>query len=60
MRYIDAGFMHGLDDSERAIVKCDGCGALINSGGLSREKHNQFHEALADLFDTLDSLIESK
>lgn len=60
MKYIDAGYVteepitgRVVEEGEiRPIVKCDGCGALIANGGLSREKHDNFHKALADLFDS--------
>lgn len=60
MKYIDAGLMYRPetqisdfdDDTMRTVVKCEGCGALIANGGLSREKHDNFHKALADLFDS--------
>lgn len=47
------------DDDIRVVAKCTRCGALV-TGGLSREKHDAFHEALADLFDTLESLTSGE
>jgi len=35
------------------VVKCGGCGVLVNGGGQSRAKHDAFHNALADLFEAL-------
>lgn len=43
------------DDDIRVVAKCTRCGALL-TGGLSREKHDAFHEALADLFDMVAAL----
>ena len=39
----------------RPVVKCTRCGSLVNNGGLSRERHTQFHDALAELFETVYS-----
>lgn len=39
----------------RPLVKCLRCGSLVHGGGLSREKHDDFHTALANLFDSLVS-----
>ena len=43
-------FTDSKDDERRPLVRCDGCGAVINGGHLSRTKHDNFHKALADLF----------
>lgn len=65
--YEDAGRIFRLDltkendpwqtsDSDiRVVAKCTRCGALL-TGGLSREKHDKFHAALADLFDMVADL----
>jgi hypothetical protein len=44
----------------RPLVTCVRCGALVNGGGLSREKHDSFHAALANLFDMLSELTSSQ
>jgi hypothetical protein len=49
-----------LDDDLRPLMKCTRCGALVNGGGLSREKHDAFHAALADLFDMLSELTSDQ
>lgn len=67
-KYVDAGAIMSepvtgrvLEEGDlRYLVKCDGCGALVNGGGLSREKHDGFHAALADLFAKLALLTEDK
>lgn len=43
-----------LDDPDnwRVLAKCTRCGALV-TGGLSRERHDNFHKALAELWDML-------
>lgn len=59
-QYEDTGYIYTPDAEDggdtgrvRMIVKCLLCGALVNGGGLSRQKHTDFHTALADLFNTL-------
>ncbi len=47
------------DDDLRPLMKCTRCGALVNGGGLSRQKHDDFHEALAGLFDSLSKIDEA-
>jgi hypothetical protein len=59
--YESSGFMYRPeidttdfdDDRLRHVVKCTRCGSLVHSGGLSREKHDQFHDALAELWTIL-------
>lgn len=57
--YKETDIWSSTDDDLRVIAKCTRCGALV-TGGLSREKHDAFHEALADLFDTLESLTSGE
>jgi hypothetical protein len=44
------------DDDLRPLFKCTRCGAFVNGGGLSRERHDGFHAALADLFEQVEKL----
>lgn len=62
--YLPAGYCYpydtdltDFDDESRPtpLVKCSSCGALVNGGGQSRKIHDQFHEALAQLFDQVYS-----
>jgi len=46
------------DADLRPLMKCIRCGALVNGGGLSREKHDAFHVALAQLFEDLAAIEE--
>lgn len=55
LREVEDGHDYSLtDDNLRNIVKCTGCGALV-TGGLSRERHDEFHQALADLWEMLEN-----
>jgi len=67
-RYETAGYVYRPDidvsdfddDRIRPLVKCVRCGSLVNSGGLSREKHDAFHEALAGLFENVETINQER
>lgn len=50
---MEPGSNLGEPDNWRVLGKCVRCGALV-TGGLSRERHDNFHTALAELWDMLE------